>query len=57
MGKFVLWRALSRIAPKGARLSGYDFEGLASYAQAQFAKVEDGSVRPPLSTGKAGEHE
>ena len=59
MGKFALWRALSRIAPSDARLTGYDFEGLASRAQAQFDKVEEYRLRlaPAAFNGHAGEHE
>ena len=59
MGKLGLWRVLSRIAPNDARLSGYDFEGLAGQAQAQFAKVEEYRLRlaPAALNGHAVGHE
>ena len=41
IGKLALWRALSRVAANDVRLSGYDFEGLAGRAKAQFEKVEE----------------
>jgi L-amino acid N-acyltransferase YncA len=59
MGKCALWRALSRIAPGDARLSGYYFEDLGRRAQAQFDKVDDYRLRlaPAALNGHAGEHE
>jgi hypothetical protein len=59
MGKRALWRALSRIAPNDARLSGYDFEVLASRAQAQFDKIDEYRLRlaPAALNGQAVEHE
>jgi hypothetical protein len=59
MGKCTLWRALSRIAPNDARLSGYDFEALGRRAQTQFDKVDEYRlcIAAAALQGQAVEHE
>jgi hypothetical protein len=39
-GKWALWRALAAVAPSDPRLSGYDFDALATRAQRQHDQVE-----------------
>ena len=59
MGKLTLWRALSRIAPNDARLSGFEFETLARRAQDQFDRVDEHrlNLAPVALQGQAVGHE